>query len=73
MSNTHRMRYKNEGVDSKELRRRREEEGIQLRKQKRDIQLFKRRNINETIQSEESDVSVTRWIRSMFIEKHRVT
>lgn len=58
MSNTHRMRYKNEGVDSKELRRRREEEGIQLRKQKRDIQLFKRRNINETIQSEDSDVSM---------------
>lgn len=60
MSNTHRMRYKNEGVDSKELRRRREEEGIQLRKQKRDIQLFKRRNINDTIQSEDADVSVTR-------------
>jgi len=52
------MRYKNEGVDSKELRRRREEEGIQLRKQKRDIQLFKRRNINETIQNEDPDVSV---------------
>lgn len=57
MSNTHRMRYKNEGVDSKELRRRREEEGIQLRKQKRDIQLFKRRNINETIQTDDVDVS----------------
>lgn len=52
------MRYKNEGVDSKELRRRREEEGIQLRKQKRDIQLFKRRNINETIQNDETDVSL---------------
>lgn len=51
------MRYKNEGVDSKELRRRREEEGIQLRKQKRDIQLFKRRNINENIQNEDPDVS----------------
>lgn len=57
MSNTHRMRYKNEGVDSKELRRRREEEGIQLRKQKRDIQLFKRRNINDTIQNDDIDVS----------------
>lgn len=51
------MRYKNEGVDSKELRRRREEEGIQLRKQKRDIQLFKRRNINETIQPDDNEVS----------------
>jgi len=54
------MRYKNEGVDSKELRRRREEEGMQLRKQKRDIQLFKRRNINETIQNDDLDVSVIR-------------
>lgn len=65
MSNTHRMRYKNEGVDSKELRRRREEEGIQLRKQKRDIQLFKRRNINETIQNDETDVSVSRLSNSL--------
>lgn len=62
MSNTHRMRYKNEGVDSKELRRRREEEGIQLRKQKRDIQLFKRRNINETIQNDDIDVSAVHSI-----------
>lgn len=58
MSNTHRMRYKNEGVDSKELRRRREEEGIQLRKERRDIQVFKRRNIFETIQHDDVDVSV---------------
>lgn len=64
MSNTHRMRYKNEGVDSKELRRRREEEGIQLRKQKRDIQLFKRRNINETIQTDDVDVSVDTSVKS---------
>lgn len=64
MSNSHRMRYKNEGVDSKELRRRREEEGIQLRKQKRDIQLFKRRNINETIQTDDVDVSVDTSVKS---------
>lgn len=38
--------YKNKALDSLELRRRREEEGIQLRKQKRDEQLFKRRNVN---------------------------
>ncbi|XP_050428800.1 importin subunit alpha-7 isoform X1 [Adelges cooleyi] len=58
MSNSHRMRYKNEGVDSKELRRRREEEGIQLRKQKRDIQLFKRRNINDGIENDDLDSAV---------------
>ncbi|CAB0005714.1 unnamed protein product [Nesidiocoris tenuis] len=46
MSMTHKNRYKNAGLDSQELRRRREEEGIQLRKQKREQQLFKRRNVN---------------------------
>lgn len=60
MSNTTRMRHKNEGIDSKELRRRREEESLQFRKQKRDIQLFKRRNINNTIQMYDDNVSVTR-------------
>lgn len=43
--NAHRNRYKNTGVDAQELRRRREEEGIQLRKQKRDTELSKRRNL----------------------------
>ncbi|XP_050296659.1 importin subunit alpha-7 [Anthonomus grandis grandis] len=42
----HKHRYKNQALDSVELRRRREEEGIQLRKQKRDQQLSKRRNVN---------------------------
>ncbi len=36
----HRLRaYKNKGMDSSEMRRRREEEGIQLRKQKREEQV----------------------------------
>lgn len=37
----HRLKsYKNKALDSQELRRRREEEGIQLRKQKRDEQVL---------------------------------
>nr|XP_027201929.1 importin subunit alpha-7-like [Dermatophagoides pteronyssinus] len=44
MSTGHR-KYKNVGADAQELRRRREEEGIQLRKQKRETELSKRRNI----------------------------
>ncbi|XP_040192990.1 importin subunit alpha-7 isoform X1 [Rana temporaria] len=37
--------YKNKALNTEEMRRRREEEGIQLRKQKREQQLFKRRNV----------------------------
>lgn len=39
----HRARYKNNGLDAKELRRRREETSIQLRKQKREHELSKKR------------------------------
>ncbi|XP_019523830.1 PREDICTED: importin subunit alpha-6 isoform X2 [Hipposideros armiger] len=38
--------YKNKALNPQEMRRRREEEGIQLRKQKREEQLFKRRNVS---------------------------
>ncbi|XP_067128794.1 importin subunit alpha-6-like [Centruroides vittatus] len=50
MSNntTHRYRYKNMGLDAQEMRRRREEEGVQLRKQKRENELCKRRNLETT-------------------------
>ncbi|XP_075053956.1 importin subunit alpha-5 [Mixophyes fleayi] len=37
--------YKNKSLNPDEMRRRREEEGLQLRKQKREEQLFKRRNV----------------------------
>lgn len=39
------------------MRRRREEEGIQLRKQKREQQLIKRRNVN-IAQEEEVDSTI---------------
>lgn len=41
----HRARYKNTGLDAKELRRRREEDSVQLRKQKRDDVLSKKRTL----------------------------
>lgn len=52
----HKGRYKNSNLDSAELRRRREEEGVQLRKQKREQQLSKRRNVTseESLLSNES-------------------
>ncbi|XP_072940093.1 importin subunit alpha-7 [Epargyreus clarus] len=46
MSGGHKHRYKNAALSADELRRRREEEGVQLRKQKREQQLFKRRNVD---------------------------
>lgn len=53
----HRLKaYKNKALDTQELRRRREEEGIQLRKQKRDEQLFKRRNVS--LPTENDDMSL---------------
>ncbi len=58
-SSAHKQRYKNVSVDAEELRRRREEEGIQLRKQKREEQLSKRRNVN--IQSVSDDEMQVRY------------
>lgn len=43
----HRVRYKNSALDTKELRRRREEDSIQLRRQKRDVIVSKRRTLPE--------------------------
>lgn len=48
-------RYKNTGLDATELRRRREEEGIQLRKQKREQQLIKRRNLNTQVDDQDDN------------------
>ncbi|XP_075961483.1 importin subunit alpha-6-like [Anarhichas minor] len=44
--------YKNKALNPQEMRRRREEEGIQLRKQKREEQLFKRRNVCAPLNNE---------------------
>lgn len=55
MNSSRNARYKNAGLDSAELRRRREEEGIQLRKQKREQQLIKRRNLNTQIDEQDDD------------------
>ncbi|KAF5285403.1 hypothetical protein FQA39_LY16657 [Lamprigera yunnana] len=52
----HKHRYKNAALDSVELRRRREEEGVQLRKQKREQQLYKRRNVNVALLPDDSDL-----------------
>ena len=51
----HKDRYKNQGLNATEMRRRREEEGIQLRKQKREQQLAKRRNVAESVVGGEED------------------
>lgn len=41
-------RYKNRAMTQDELRRRREEDSIQLRKQKREEQLSKKRNVADS-------------------------
>lgn len=55
---SHKQRYKNAALDSSEMRRRREEEGIQLRKQKREQQLIKRRNV-DNVQAVDNDFETT--------------
>lgn len=55
MSNDARQKnYKHRGLDSEELRKRREDLNITLRKQKREEQLFKRRNLASTNEPEPS-------------------
>lgn len=51
----HKHRYKNTALDSAELRRRREEDNLQLRKQKREQHLNKRRNVNLNLMPDDSD------------------
>lgn len=60
----HKQRYKNVGLDSNEMRRRREEEGIQLRKQKREQQLIKRRNV-DTEQIMDNEIENTISVRKL--------
>ena len=57
----HKAKYKNAGLDAQELRRRREEEGVQIRKNKREQQLFKRRNVFD---AEAASIQVRRGQKS---------
>ncbi|KAK7571225.1 hypothetical protein V9T40_014829 [Parthenolecanium corni] len=62
-SSAHKQRYKNVSVDADELRRRREEEGIQLRKQKREEQLSKRRNVTlQNVSDDEMQENVSTFV-----------
>lgn len=64
MSNPrHKLAYKYANLDATELRRRREEEGIQIRKAKREQQLIKRRNVN--LQDEEA-------VQVIFFNSHKL-
>ncbi|XP_022656376.1 importin subunit alpha-7-like [Varroa jacobsoni] len=47
--------YKNHGVDNRELRRRRNEEGVRLRKAQREQAMLKRRNLQEEVEVEEAE------------------
>jgi len=49
-------KYKNKALDTSELRRRREESGIQIRKAKREEQLFKKRNVDLTRNENTGDI-----------------
>lgn len=67
----HKQRYKNVGLDSSELRRRREEEGIQLRKQKREQQLIKRRNV-DNFQTMDNELENTITVLNHLLKYYRV-
>lgn len=56
MFNTDEMISTNEGEHSKEIHS--EEEGTQLRKEKENILLFKRHNIDKAIQNDDVDLNV---------------
>lgn len=68
----HKQRYKNVGLDSNEMRRRREEEGIQLRKQKREQQLIKRRNV-DTEQIMDNEIENTISVRIIIASRSVAT
>uniref|UniRef100_A0A4W4GZA4 Importin subunit alpha n=1 Tax=Electrophorus electricus TaxID=8005 RepID=A0A4W4GZA4_ELEEL len=68
--------YKNKSLNTDEMRRRREEEGLQLRKQKKDEQLFKRRNVatvEEDCALEEDGMSDTGYLESQANNMDQIT
>lgn len=56
---SHRNKFKNSNADPQDFRRRREEEGVQLRKQKRDTELLKRRNLANVTPEKASEETIT--------------
>lgn len=55
----HMARYKNSGLNSKELRKRREQDSVQLRRQKRDDVLSKRRTMNSIEDEQDMNSEMT--------------
>ncbi|XP_066502046.1 importin subunit alpha-5 isoform X1 [Hoplias malabaricus] len=68
--------YKNKSLNTDEMRRRREEEGLQLRKQKKDEQLFKRRNVatvDEDSTLEDDGMSDSGYLESQVNNMDQIT
>lgn len=63
--------HSNSGMTPEELRRRRENDSIALRKQKRDEQLSKRRNMDVTEETDQLSAEVRKFVRVEFVQYWR--